>query len=262
MHALAAYHGPVDTLSWDKVLAEVRKQISAATAGRVLSSAVGGGLVTSNWFYTAPTDAASAEAYVAYWLAVGARVGYPALATAARAFYTRAAGRYKWASSGSASGIASVIDEGVRALDAANAYKDRRMAPLYRNFGLNSRADAIERAQGRADEQSSLRILVDTAAASAADVGKGLEKVGRVITNKKPPGTPDWLWWIQRNAWLVAGLGVAGVAAWFVLGPVLAPILGVRDAAAAASRRAADKAVARIGTVARNPRRRRRLRSR
>jgi hypothetical protein len=262
MYALAPYHGPVDTLAWDNVLAEVRAQISAATAGKVLTSSAGGGLTTKNWFYTAPVDEASAEALAAYWLAVGARVGYPALLTAARGFYTRAAGRYKWASSGSASGIAGIIDEAVRALDASGAYKDRRMAGIYRGLGMNRRASAIEQAQALAYQQSDLRILTDTAKETAKDVAKIGEKAGRIITNKKPPGTPDWLWWIQRNVWLMVGVGAASIAAWLFLKPILAPVLGVRDAAAAASRRAADKAVARIGTVARNPRRRRRLRSR
>jgi len=258
MYPLAAYHGPVDTLSWDKVLADVRRQIGLASAGKVLASSSGGEM-HRNWFQTAPVDEASAEALVAYWLAVGARVGYPSLLSAARGFYSRADGRIKALSSGDASGIRNVIDEGVRALDAANAFRDKRMAGIYRGLGMNRRAEEIERAQALAYQQSNAYIIGGTVKGVATDVATGLEKAGRVITNKKPPGTPEWLWWFQRNLWLALGVGAVGIAAWIYLKPVLAPLFKVRDAAAAASQRASDKAITSLGSVARNPRRRRRF---
>lgn len=259
MYALSPYHGPVDTASWDSMLADVRRQIADASAGKVLASSAGGES-HRNWTYTAPVDEATAEALVAYWLAVGARVGYPSLLSAARGFYSRADGRIKLLSSGDASGIRKVIDEGVAALDKAQAFKDKRMAGIYRGLGMKRRADEIDRAQQLAYQQSNLYIIEGTAKGAAKDVMTGLEKAGRIITNKKPPGTPAWLWWLQRNAFIVGVGALALGAAYFYLRPVLAPLFKVRDAAAAASSRAADKAVARIDQVARNPRRRRRLR--
>jgi hypothetical protein len=259
MYALSPYSGPVDTASWDTILADVRRQIGLASAGKVLASSAGGES-HRNWTYTAPVDEATAEALVAYWLAVGARVGYPKLLSAARGFYKRADGRIKVLSSGDTSAIANVIDEGVAALEQVQAFRDKRMAGIYRGLGENRRADEIERAQQLAYQQSNAYIIAGTAKDTAKDIAKGLEKAGRIITNKKPPGTPDWLWWLQRNAvWLGVGALTLGVA-YFYLRPVLAPLLKVRDAAAAASSRAADKAVSRIDQVARNPRRRRRLR--
>jgi hypothetical protein len=259
MHYLAPYGGPVDTASWDSILSDVRTQIGNASAGRVLASG-SGGESHRTWSYSAPVDEATAEALVAYWLAVGARVGYPGLLSAARSFYARADGRVKLLSSSDASRITSVIDEGVRALDAVNAFKDKRMAGIYRGLGMNRRADEIKQSQDLAYQQSNAYIIKGTIKDSAKKVGKGLEKVGRVITNEKPPGTPTWLWWIQRNA-ILLGVGAATLGvAYIYLRPVLAPLFKVRDAAAAASGRAADKAVARIDQVARNPRRRRRLR--
>jgi hypothetical protein len=261
MYALSPYHGPVDTLSWDGVLADVRRQIGLAASGKTLASSAGGES-HKNWFYTAPIDEASAEALVAYWMAVGARVGYPKLLQEARRFYKRADGRIKLLSSGDTSGIANVIDEGVAALEKVEAFRDKRMAGIYRGLGQNRRADEIDRAQQLAFQQSNAYIIGGTIKGTAQDIGKGLEKVGRVLTNKKPPGTPDWLWWLQRNAvWLGVGALTLGVG-YFYLRPVLAPLFKVRDAAAAASSRAADKAVARIDQVARNPRRRRLRRSR
>jgi hypothetical protein len=258
MYPLAAYHGPVDTATSDTNIADERRQIGLASAGKVLASSAGGES-HRNWTYTAPVDEATAEALVAYWLAVGARVGYPSLLSAARGFYSRADGRIKALSSGDVSGIRNVIDEGVRALDGASAFKDRRMAGVYRGLGQNRRAEEIERAQALAYQQSNAYIIAGTAKDTAKDIAAGLEKAGRIITNKTPPGTPDWLWWLQRNVWLMLGVGAAGIAAWIFLKPVLAPILGVRDAAAAASRRASDKAITSLGSVARNPRRRRRF---
>lgn len=259
MHPLAPYHGPVDTASWDSMLADVRGQIGLASAGKVLASG-SGGESRRNWVYSAPIDEAQAEALVAYWLAVGARVGYPALLSAARGFYSRADGRIKALSSSGPSGIARIIDEGVAALEKVQAFKDKRMAGIYRGLGMNRRADEIETAQQLAYQQSNAYIIGGTVKGAAKDVAAGLEKAGRILTNKKPPGTPDWLWWLQRNAvWLGVGALTLGVG-YFYLRPVLAPLFKVRDAAAAASSRAADKAVARIDQVARNPRRRRRLR--
>ena len=257
MYPLAAYHGSVDTASWDTILADVRRQIGNESAGTVLASSTGGE-AHRNWTQVAPVDAATAEAQVAYWLAVGARVGYPSLLSAARGFYVRADGRVKALSSGDVSGIRNVIDEGVRALDGANAFRDRRMAGVYRGLGLNRRAEAIERSQALARQQSDLYILTQTTKDTVKDVAKIGEKVGNIIGDKKPPGTPDWLWWFQRNLWFVVGGSVAAIAAWLFLKPVLAPLFGVRDAAAAASRRASDKAITSLGSVAKNPRRRRR----
>ena len=261
MYALSPYHGPVDTASWASMLADVRGQISLASAGKVLASSAGGES-RRNWVYSAPIDEAQAEALVAYWLAVGARVGYPSLLSAARGFYSRADGRIKALSSSGPSGIARIIDEGVAALDKVKAFEDKRMAGIYRGLGQHRRADEIGRAQALASQQSNAYILTGTAKDTAKKVGQGLEKAGRLLTNEKPTGTPEWLWWLQRNAlWLGVGALTLGVG-YFYLRPVLAPLLKVRDAAAAASSRAADKAVARIDQVARNPRRRRRLRGR
>lgn len=257
MHYLAPYAGPVDTASWDSILADVRKQIGNASAGRVLASSAGGES-HRNWTYSAPVDEATAEALVAYWLAVGARVGYPALIASARSFYTRADGRVKLLSTSDASRITSVIDEGIRALDAVNAFKDKRMAGIYRGLGANRRADEIQRSQDLAYQQSNAYIVIEGTKANARKGIAALDKVGRYITNEKPPGMPNWLWWLKRNA-LMLGVGavVLGVG-YLYLKPVLAPLFKVRDAAAAASSRAADKAVARINQVAQNPRRRRR----
>lgn len=246
--------------AWARVLSEVRKQISAAQAGQALTSTAGAG--TTNWFWSAPTDTAAANALVAYWLAVAARLGYPALLTAAQRFYNTAAGAWTTFASTSPTDIRNVIDLGVAALDSAGAYQDRRLAGIYRAFGQQRRADQIEQAQVLDYSKSTRAIVAGTVKGTAQDIASGLEKAGRVITDKKPPETPDWLWWLQRNAWFVVGGTVAVGALYLFLRPVLAPALRVRDAAAAASSRAADKAVARIGTVARNPRRRRRVRSR
>jgi hypothetical protein len=225
----------------------VRRQIGLASAGRVLASSAGGES-HRNWFYSAPVDEASAEALVAYWLAVGARVGYPALLVDARRFYTRADGRIKALSSSDASGISNVIDEGVAALERVKAFQDRRMAGIYRGLGMNRRADEIERAQQLAYQQSNAYVVIEGTKDVARKGARGLEKAGRVLRNEPPPGTPRWLWWIQRNA-LFLGIGAVALGvAYLYLSPFLAPLLKARDAA-----------VARIGTATKNPRRRRRF---
>jgi hypothetical protein len=216
----------------------------------------------TNWAWSPPTDTAAANALVAYWLAIAARLGSPQLLAASKGFYATAAGAWTTFASGSPSAIAAVLNQGVAALDSVGAYKDRRFAGIYRAFGQAQRADLIEREKALAYERSTTAIVAGGVKGTAADVAKIAEAAGRVITDKKPPGTPDWLWWLQRNAWFVVGGTVAVGALYLFLRPVLAPALGVRDAAAAASRRLASKATARIGTVAANPRRRRRLRSR
>jgi len=246
--------------AWDRVLREVRAQISAAVAGQTLTSTAGAG--TTNWFWSPPTDVAAANALVAYWLAVGARLGYPGLVAPAQRFYAAAAGAWTTFASTAATDIAGIIDQGVVALDSVGAYKDRRFAGIYRAFGQQRRADQIAATQALDYQRSTQAIVAGTVKGTAADIAKIAESAGRVITDKKPSGTPDWLWWLQRNAWFVVGGTVAVGALYLFLKPVLAPAVGVRDAAAAAARRAAGKATARLSTVASNPRRRRRLRSR
>jgi hypothetical protein len=244
------------SLSWSQVLAEARTQINAAASQQYLTAT--NAVVTKNWFWSSPTTVAAANALVAYWLALGARLGYPALLTSARSFY--AAASQSTVPDVRVAQIQKVIAQGVGALDAAGGLKDRRLAGIYRGLGEIAKADRIDSAQWRAFEQSGIGIAAGTAKGTAVDVAKIAEKAGRVITDKKPPGTPAWLWFLQRNAWFVAGGALALGIAYVYLRPVLAPLTRVRDAAAAASSRAADKAVARIGTVARNPRRRRQSR--
>jgi enamine deaminase RidA (YjgF/YER057c/UK114 family) len=244
------------TLSWNDVLAEIRAQIDAAAAGKLIASPQS--VVTKNWFWTAPSNTVSAYALVAYWFAVAARVGYPALLQEARRYYAEATSRS--VPSIATADIQRVLARAVTALDAAGGLKDRRLAGVYRGLGEWSKAASIASAQQRAYEQSGIGIAAGGIIGTGADLIKIGEKAGRVITDKKPPGTPQWLWFLQRNAWFLVGGTVAVGALYLFLKPVLAPLTGVRDAAAAASRRAAGKAVERIERVARNPRRRRRSR--
>lgn len=244
------------SLTWAQVSAEVRAQLEAASAGQVIASPQA--IVTKNWFWTAPTNTASAYALSAYWLAVAARVGYPSLVNPARAFFAEAS-RTAVPSMDPAA-IKAVLSKAVVALDAAGGLKDRRLAGVYRGMGEWSKASSIERAQALEYQQSTRGILTGTVKGTATDVAAIGEQAGRVITGKKPPGTPEWLWFLQRNAWFLIGGTVAVGALYLFLRPVLAPLTGVRDAAAAASRRASDKAIERIERVARNPRRRRRSR--
>jgi len=240
------------------MLADARRQIGNASAGRVVAVA-GSGESHRSWTYSAPVDVAQAEALVAYWLAVGARVGYPALLAEARRFYSRADGRIKVLSSGSPAEIATVINEGVAALDGVKAFQDRRMAGIYRNLGQNRRADDIERAQALAYQQSNAYVVIEGTKDVARKGGAALEKAGRLLRDERPKGTPPWLWWLQKNAiWLGVGAVTLGVA-YLYLAPILAPLLRVRSAAAAAAGRAADRAVGRMDQVAKNPRRRRRF---
>lgn len=243
-------------LSWEQVLAEVRAQISASLNQQYVTSVTT--VPTKNWFWTAPTSVAAANALAAYWLAVGSRLGYPALLASARSFYATASKSWPTLSSTDVSQIQVVLERAVIALDAAGGLKDRRLAGVYRGLGQSAKATAIEASQQRAYEQSAVGIAAGTVKGTATDVAKVGESVGRVITGKKPPGTPAWLWFLQRNAWFLVGGAVVLGAAYVYLRPVLAPLSKVRDAAAGASRRAADIAAARLDRVARNRRRSRR----
>lgn len=229
-------------MEWEDSLKAVRTQIGYAVAGKRVASVAAAG--ATNWFWSSPTDVASALAVGAYWLAVGARLGYPGLVAPARALYDEAKSAWKWTSSGSATAIRTTLDRAVSALDAVGGTKDLRLAPIYRVFGIIRDPTGVERAQARATEASLTGQLVGAAKASAADVTKGLETTGRLITDKKPPGTPDWLWWIQRNGFWLAVAGGVGLVGYVYLSPILAPLGRVRQAA----------------TLAHNPRRRRRSR--
>ena len=79
-------------MAWADVLKAVRAQISAAVQGKTLRAVNEAG--TTNWFWTPATDTAAANALVAYWLAVAARLGSPQLLAAAQGFYATASGAW------------------------------------------------------------------------------------------------------------------------------------------------------------------------
>jgi hypothetical protein len=260
-----AYGAPVAKMSWEKALGLAREQLYAARAGRTIPSLQGsGGVVIPNYFSLAPISVEAAYLHKAYWLAAAARLGYPGLLGPAQKALDDAIserGLGVW-SDDDVSKISQVMKTGSTALDSVGGTKDRRLASAYLKFGGGAKSGEIETSQRYDYETSTPYWVIE----GTKDVGRrgveALDRAGRILRDERPPGTPKWLWWLQRNAlWLGVGAVTLGVA-YVYLRPVLAPLLKVRDAAAAASTRAADKAAGRLDQVARNRRRnpRRRIR--
>jgi hypothetical protein len=230
-------------------LALVGEQITAATKGQFLATY--NTITHPGSFWNAPATVGAANLLAAYWLAVAARLGYTSLLPAANRFYQTARAA---SSSGSADARKSVLQSAVASLDQSGAKADKRLAPIYVVLGGGQSSDRLALADQLAYDQSTRGKIVGAAGATLKTVGSGLETGGRLLTGQRPPETPPWLWWLQRNAfWLGVGAVTLGVG-YVYLRPVLAPLTRVRDAAASASQRMADKAVARISS---NPRRNR-----
>lgn len=224
------FGSPVSKLSDDEMIRLAREQIDLATAGQTVASA--SNVVTPSGLVSAPTDTRRANAFVAYWLAVGARIGYANLLPAARRFVEEASGTF-WASEDTAK-IRSIVRDGVQALDAVGGVKDRRLAGIYKVFQIGGRIEDIDLSKQYAYETSYTYVVTE----GTKDVGRKLKRVAsgeNPLAKKRPPGVPAWLWWLKQNAWIAVGVGAVGLVGFVYLRTVLTPVLAARRAAKALS---------------------------
>lgn len=203
-------------MGYSDQLTDAAAQITAATKGQFLGAY--NAIAHSSAFFNAPATVGSANLLAAYWLAVAARLGYTKLLVQANRAYQAAR---SGSTSSSSVERTAVLRAAISALDSVGAKSDRRVAPIY---ALLSSAQSEERqalSEQIAYERSTTGQIVGAAAATGKTLASGLESGGRLLTGERPPGTPPWLWWVQRNAFWATVIGGVGFVGYLYLRPML-----------------------------------------
>jgi hypothetical protein len=173
-----------------------------------------------NEVYLSPTNTYGAMLKTAYWLAVAARYGHPALLTESERLQKKAYDSiltYAFGSgdnySESVSAIQRIIDGGAASMDAAGARTDGRLTGIYKIFNVQMDPTGISYTKDVRESQSAGRILDNV----GNDITNAVYVLRGLVTGEKPPGMSDTEWFFRKWG-LRAGIGVVGVGILMVVG--------------------------------------------
>ena len=254
---MASYGFTPASTSWSKQSSVVAEQLRLAQQGRFIKAY--NEITTPSSFFVAPSTVRSAYLDAAYWLAVVARLGYTQVLSQANQFYQQAQSS---STSTDAAARVAPLQRAISALSTSGASRDKRVAPVLATLRTLSGAEALARSSELQAGLSTTGQIRGALTQTAKDVSVPFQTVAAIWSDKKPATMGETEWWLKKHAFWLAVIGGVGVVGYFYLRPLLAPLTRVRDAAAKAGHRIAEKAETRLSRVAANPRRRRAARRR
>lgn len=229
---------PLNT-TFDQQLREATNQIGRASRGDFLSRYEDFGGHPGS-FANGPSMVKSAYAIVAYWLGVAARLGYIKVLPTANAAVKAAMSLANDSTVGSRAQKAAIIQDAVKALDAAGARSDKRLARVYGILGKVQEDSSMQLSEQAQYEQSTRGIIEGTIKETVKDVGAPaiaawdfLTLIGSFWTGKIPA---SWQknkagWWALRLTFFG---GIAGVG-YLYIRPFLTPLIAARKLAVSAA---------------------------
>lgn len=238
--------------TWTKQAGVVAEQLRLAQQGRFIKTY--NEVATPSSFFTAPSTVRSAYLDAAYWLALAGRLGYTQVLGQAGQFYRQAQSA---STSTDVAARTAPLRTAIAALTDAGAARDKRAAPIFSVLQTLAGSEALARSSALQAEIGTGGQIKGALQQTAKDTGTPFAAFASYWSGRKPPGMGDTEWWIKKHAFWLAVVGGVGAVGYFYLRPLLAPLTRVRDAAAEAGHRVAEKAETRLSRVGRNPRRRR-----
>lgn len=168
------------------------KQVGLASTGLSSVSAL-----DSSAFEQAPSNLQGAYLRAAYWIAVSSRLlgGNLGLASSAAMYQAKA-------------GAASLAPEAALRVDPAKIVAVIKDAARTIAIGAGARAHIV------AEPLTILgKMTASSVSARQADTGSLVTQTVDYATDKtdKPPGMPEWLWWVDKNKGTI-GLSLVGIA--------------------------------------------------
>lgn len=247
-----AYGFTPSSTTWTKQSSVVAEQLRLAQQGRFIKAY--NEVATPSSFFTAPSTVRSAYLDAAYWLALAGRLGYTQVLGQASQFYRQAQSA---STSTDAAARKAPLQAATDALTNAGASRDKRVAPILTVLRTLAGSEALTRSADLQAEISTAGQIKGALAQTVKDAGTPFLTLANYWSDRKPSGMGDTEWWIKKHAFWLAVIGGTAAVGYLYLRPLLAPLTRVRDAAAKAGHRVAEKAETRLSRVGRNPRRRR-----